>query len=63
MSGLFKLLGIAVAAYTTYAAVTGTVYAKSGVRWRIVTRTNASTYFWIVIAIYGALSVALLTIF
>lgn len=60
---MFKLLGATLAIYTVYAAVSGEVYAKSGAGGRTVSRQDSPAYFWTVIAIYGALSVALITIF
>jgi hypothetical protein len=59
---MFKLLGALVGVYTLVAAVKGEVYAKSGVWGRTISKHESPEYFWIVIAIYGALSVALLTI-
>ena len=62
---MFKALGILVALYTLWAAFDGKVYAKqSGLRGgRYIVRTEEPRYFWVVIAIYGGLSVALLTVF
>ena len=60
---MFKILGILVAAYTLWAAFDGKVLAKSGPLARTVAKDSEPRYFWVVIAIYGALSVALLTIF
>lgn len=62
---MFKFLGITLAAYTLWAAVDGKVYAKSGGlrRPRIITKEIEPRYFWVVIAIYGGLSIALITIF
>ena len=62
---MFTGLGMIVAAYTAWAAFDGKVYAKSGgLRpMRIITRQNEPRYFWSVIAVYGALSIALMTIF
>ena len=62
---MFKLLGILVAAYTLWAAFDGKVYAKSGGLWgaRMITKENEPHYFWVVIAIYGGLSIALMTVF
>lgn len=59
---MFKILGTLVALYTAYAAVTGQVYAKSGPWGRTVSRMDTPAYFWVVIAIYAGLSVALITI-
>ena len=61
--GLFDLLGVLVALYTCHAAVTGEVWAKSGISGRSVSRDASPGYFWVVIAIYAGLSVALLTVF
>ncbi len=60
---MFKLLGALLALYTLFAAAQGEVYAKSGVWGRTITRLDSPRYFWVVIGIYAALSVALLTIF
>lgn len=62
---MFKLLGIIVAAYTLWAAFDGKVYAKSGGlrSARVITRGNEPRYFWVVIAVYGGLSIALMTVF
>ncbi len=49
--------------YAAYAALSGEVFAKSGVWGRTVTKAESPGYFWGVIAIYAALSVALLTLF
>jgi hypothetical protein len=60
---MFKVLGVLVAIYTLYAASKGEVFAKSGPWGRSVSRAESPRYFWVVIAIYGALSLALLTVF
>jgi hypothetical protein len=60
---MFKALGVLLAGYTLYAALRGAVYAKAGPAGRLVTREESSGYFWTVIAIYSALSLALLTVF
>lgn len=60
---MFKLLGALLALYAACAAVSGQVFAKSGPSGRTVSRQDSPEYFWIVIAIYAGLSVALLTIF
>ena len=60
---MFKVLGALVALYTVYAAIDGKVYAKSGAWGRTISRTDSPEYFWIVIAVYAGLSVALLTVF
>jgi hypothetical protein len=60
---MFKLLGALVGLYTLFAVLKGMVHAKSGVWGRTISRQESPEHFWVVIAIYGALSVALLTIF
>lgn len=60
---MFKTLGILLAAYTAYAVFAGKVYAKSGPGGRAIARHDSPLYFWIVIAIYAALSVALTIVF
>ena len=60
---MFKILGILVALYTAYAVITGQVYAKSGPWGRTVSRLDSPAYFWVVIAIYAGLSVALVFMF
>lgn len=60
---MFKMLGLLVGLYTLHAALKGEVYAKNGASGRVVSRAESPEYFWVVIAIYAGLSVALVTIF
>ena len=60
---MFKVLGVLVALYTIYAVIRGDVYAKSGPGGRVVSRQESPEYFWVVIAIYAGLSVALFFFF
>jgi hypothetical protein len=62
---VFKLLGVVVAGYTLWSAFEGRVYAKAGGlrAGRRIVRDSEPRYFWAVIAIYGGLSVALMTVF
>jgi hypothetical protein len=62
---MFKLLGIIVGAYTLWAAFNGKVYAESGGlrQARMIVKEDEPRYFWVVIAIYGGLSIALMTVF
>lgn len=60
---MFTTVGIVVALNTVYAAMTGEVYAKSGARGRRVSRQTSPEYFWVVIVIYGGVSVALIMVF
>ncbi len=60
---MFEPLGLLVGLYAAYAALRGEIYAKAGPGARRVSRDESPEYFWIVVAIYAALSVALLTVF
>lgn len=60
---MFKFLGAALAVYVCYAAIIGSVYAKSGISGRHVFREESPVYFWAVIAIYAGLSLALILLF
>jgi hypothetical protein len=60
---MFKILGVLVGLYALYAAVDGKVYAKSGAWGRTVSKVKSPEYFWLIIAIYAGLSIALLTVF
>lgn len=60
---MFDVLGLLVGAYTLYAVVTGDVYVKSGPWGKTVSREESPEYFWVVIAIYAALALALVTVF
>ncbi len=57
---MFKLLGVLLALYVAYAAMTGEVIAKSGPGMPSVRRVKSTRYFWTVIAIYGGLAVAMM---
>jgi drug/metabolite transporter (DMT)-like permease len=60
---MFKLIGAVLAVYVCYAVVTGRVMAKAGAGSREVLRDESPGYFWVVIAIYAGLSLALFTMF
>ena len=62
---MFKGLGILLAVYVAWAAYDGKVFAKqSGLRGpRYYHRDEQPAWFWTIIAIYGLLSVAMMTIF
>ena len=60
---VFKILGALLGLYTLYAALKGEVYAKRGASGRVVSRADSPEYFWVIIAIYTGLSLALVTIF
>lgn len=62
---MFKALGIVVAAYTLWAALNGKVYARAA-NWRggrYIHKAEEPRYYWVVVAIYAGLSVALMTVF
>jgi hypothetical protein len=60
---MFDALGLLLAAYVCYAVLVGQVWAKAGPVGRIVSKEVSPEYFWIVIAIYAGLSVALVFVF
>lgn len=60
---MFKVVGVLISLYAIYAASTGAVYAKAGIKGRTVSRLESPKYFWTVIVIYLGLGVALMTIF
>src|SRR5690606_15004745 len=63
MQGVFDLLGVLLAIYTAYAAVSGQVYARHRAWGRTVVQSEEPGYFWSIIVIYGLLSVALIVYF
>lgn len=60
---MFKLIGFFLVLYVCYAAATGRVWAKAGIRARQILREETPGYFWMVVGTYTALSVALFTVF
>ena len=62
---MFKALGFLLAIYVAWAAVDGKVFAKqSGLRGpRYFHRDEEPGWFWTIIAVYGLLSLAMVTIF
>lgn len=60
---MFKMAGILVLLYTAYAVIKGEVYAKSGAKGRTVLRSDSPEYFWVVIAVYACLGIALIAVF
>ena len=60
---LFDLLGALLALYLVYALATGEVVARSGPGARRYRRDESPRGYWGVIAIYGALAVALVLVF
>jgi hypothetical protein len=54
---------VLLALYTGYAVVSGEVLAKSGPWARTVSRADSPGDFWVVIAIYAGLSLALILVF
>jgi hypothetical protein len=60
---MFKAIGVALVIYVSYAAITGSVLAKSGARGRLVLREETPGYFWAVILVYAGLSLALIFVF
>lgn len=57
---MFKLLGVLLACYAVFAALSGSVFAKAGAGSRSIRRSESPAHFWTVVTIYAGLSVALL---
>lgn len=60
---MFKLLGAVLALYVLYAVYVGRVYVKHGPGGRAVWRDEEPRYFWVCVATYAGLTLALFTIF
>ena len=60
---IFTAIGVGLAVYTGYSGWRGEVYAKRGPSGRKILREASPVYFWIVIGIYAALAIALITVF
>ena len=62
---MFDALGIALAAYVAYALFRGEVWAKRGARLAgiVYARADEPARYWTTVAVYGALAVALVTVF
>lgn len=60
---MFKVLGVMVSAYVLYAVLAAKVIARAGPGARVVSRETTPRYFRVVVLIYLALSVALITYF
>jgi len=60
---MFKVIGFLLAAYVGYSVISGRVVAKAGSGSREVFREDSPGYYWVVVAIYAGLSVALVTVF
>lgn len=59
----FKIPGIILFMYIGWAAWRGMVFAKCGIGWTWVERGARPRMFWAVLACYGLLGAALLTVF
>jgi len=60
---VFDLLGVLLALYLAYALARGEVVAKAGPGARRIRRGDSPRHFWIVVAIYAALALALVVLF
>lgn len=60
---MFKIIGLVVGLYALFAALTGEVYAKTGFRGRTISRVDSPVDFWMTVAIYAGLAIALATVF
>lgn len=63
MKPLFQTLGVLLALYVAYAIATGSVVVKDRWKSKRVQRDDTPREFWICIAIYAGLTVALLFVF
>ena len=59
----FKIIGFTVFAYTVYAIIQGRIYTKSGAGGAVVSKEKSPDAFWLTVAIYFGLSIALCSIF
>lgn len=59
----FVLIGFLLAAYVAVAALRGEVWVTHRASARCVRRSREPVYFWVCIAIYVGLAVALVTVF
>lgn len=60
---MFDLLGGLVAAYVVYALFEGSVLAKRGPWGERIERATEPHRYWVVVAIYTGLAIALVTVF
>ncbi|MGN6848047.1 MAG: hypothetical protein ACTHJK_01000 [Sphingomicrobium sp.] len=60
---MFRIIGLLVGLYALFAMLRGEVIAKSGVWGRTISRRDEPANFWMTVAIYGGLAVALETVF
>ena len=60
---MFKVIGALVALYVCYTIATGRVFARAGLSGRTVSREESPGYFWVVVVVYGLLSLALIFVF
>jgi hypothetical protein len=60
---MFTPLGLLVGLYTTYAACTGSVYARRGAWGSMIARDEEPIRFWVTIACYALLALAMIVIF
>lgn len=63
MASVFDILGICLACYTAYAAWSGSVVVRHRAWAKTYLRDESPGWFWSSIAIYAALSVALILYF
>ncbi|HET7546810.1 MAG TPA: hypothetical protein VFJ86_03530 [Usitatibacter sp.] len=61
--GLFKVLGVLVAAYAGYGLATGTIYGRSGIWGRTWRRDEDAWGYWSAIVAYLVLALMLIFLF
>ena len=60
---LIQIIGVAVGAYAIYAASVGRALGGANISPRFVSRSIEPAYFWVLVAIYAGLSMALIFLF
>ena len=60
---MWQGIGVLVGLYTLISVLRGEVHGKRGVSMETIYRQHAPGQFWLTIVIYGALTVALFTVF
>ena len=59
----FRIIGMAVGAYAIYTVVVGRALGGPNIAPRFVSRSDEPIYFWVHVAIYAGLSLALMFVF
>ena len=60
---MFKAVGTIVVLYLVYCLASGSVIAKAGPGGRRINRATSARHYWITMAVYALLAIALFTVF